>query len=544
MNLLAYFFRQSKWLVMAATVAGLAAGFSSAGLIMVIGQAVSSLTQGAGLPHLALQFFGLCLINLIAKSWSEIALLRLTQGVMLQMRVTLSRRLLATPLKKLQAIGKPGLLAILTNDIDTFTQTSRLLPRIFGDVVVILACLGYMAWLSWQVFLFFVVCLAVSMAVFYMLENLPRRHLHGIRAQIDRVYANFSSLIEGSKELQLSRRRSGIFIDEVLQPGAAVLRSLFIRTMSQYALVVNTGAIMFYLVLGVILFGTPALLPGHLAVMPTIVFVLMFLIQPISELMLTLPEARQAGVSLQRIHSLEASLQPGDPPATDAGPLEHFESLVLAGVTHRSSGDGDEQFLLGPLNLTLHRGETLFVIGGNGSGKTTLALLLLGLYPPDEGVMQLNGRAVTEQNVQEYRQRFTAVFSDFHLFEQLLGADERQNDARALAYIDKLGLASKVKVVEGRFSTLDLSTGQRKRLALVASYLDDREVYLFDEWAADQDPVFKRVFYTELLPELKARGKTVIVITHDDAYFDCADRVLKLDSGQLASLREVDAAPA
>jgi len=59
-------------------------------------------------------------------------------------------------------------------------------------------------------------------------------------------------------------------------------------------------------------------------------------------------------------------------------------------------------------------------------------------------------------------------------------------------------------------------------------------VYLFDEWAADQDPVFKKVFYTQLLPELKARGKAVLVISHDERYFGAADRVIRLDYGKLA----------
>ena len=167
---------------------------------------------------------------------------------------------------------------------------------------------------------------------------------------------------------------------------------------------------------------------------------------------------------------------------------------------------------------------------------TTFAMLLLGLYEPEKGHVRLNGAAVDETNLHAYRQQFSAVFADFHLFEQLLTAGDGESQIRANHYLNVLQMQHKVKVENGRFSTINLSTGQRKRLALVSAYLEDRPIYLFDEWAADQDPVFKRVFDTELLPDLKARGKTVIVITHDDAYFSCADRIIKVEDGKIREI--------
>jgi putative pyoverdin transport system ATP-binding/permease protein len=123
------------------------------------------------------------------------------------------------------------------------------------------------------------------------------------------------------------------------------------------------------------------------------------------------------------------------------------------------------------------------------------------------------------------------VFSDFHLFESLLGLEGPELDERAREYIGQLKLTPKIEVKDGALSTLDLSQGQRKRLALLTAYLEDRPVYLFDEWAADQDPLFKEVFYYQLLPELKAKGKTIVVISHDDHYYHVADRIVKLEYG-------------
>jgi putative ATP-binding cassette transporter len=125
------------------------------------------------------------------------------------------------------------------------------------------------------------------------------------------------------------------------------------------------------------------------------------------------------------------------------------------------------------------------------------------------------------------------VFSDFYLFDTLLGLQTPELDRRAREYLTKLQLDHKAKVKDGALSTTDLSQGQRKRLALLTAYLEDRPIYLFDEWAADQDPLFKDVFYLQLLPELQAKGKTVLVISHDDRYYHLGDRIIKLDYGKV-----------
>jgi putative ATP-binding cassette transporter len=215
------------------------------------------------------------------------------------------------------------------------------------------------------------------------------------------------------------------------------------------------------------------------------------------------------------------------------------ERVELVGVTHTYRREGeDTPFTLGPIDVTLRPGELLFLVGGNGSGKSTLAKLLAGLYLPEAGEVRLNGQRVTDENREHYREHFTMVFSDFFLFDSLLGLEHPTLDEQAREYLTKLQLSHKITVTDGVLSTTDLSQGQRKRLALLTAYLEDRPIYLFDEWAADQDPYFKEIFYCALLPELKARGKMVVVISHDDHFYHVADRIIKLDYGKL------DAAPA
>jgi putative ATP-binding cassette transporter len=183
--------------------------------------------------------------------------------------------------------------------------------------------------------------------------------------------------------------------------------------------------------------------------------------------------------------------------------------------------------------LTVRGGEILFVVGGNGSGKTTLAMLLLGLYEPMSGSILFNGVLVSADNRDEYRQQFSVIFSDFHLFDRLPVASGDLDERRASHYIERLNLQDKVSLRQDRFSTTNLSSGQRKRLALVNAYLENRPFYVFDEWAADQDPAFKKFFYTELLPDMKRQGKGVVIVTHDDAYFHHCDRMVWLEDGAI-----------
>jgi putative ATP-binding cassette transporter len=154
---------------------------------------------------------------------------------------------------------------------------------------------------------------------------------------------------------------------------------------------------------------------------------------------------------------------------------------------------------------------------------------------PETGEIRFNGRPVTDENREYYRQRFSMVFFDFYLFESLFGLEAPKLDEQAREYLTLLQLDHKVEIKDGVLSTTDLSQGQRKRLALLTAYLEDRPIYVFDEWAADQDPLFKEIFYYRLLPDLKAKGKTIMVISHDDRYYNVADRIIKLECGRIDS---------
>lgn len=535
MNLFIYLFQHSWRKLMLATCFSAGAGAGGAALVALVAK---TLTAPAN-PGNAWYFFGICLLTLVCRATAEIALLHLTQAGMMRLRIDLSHKLLGTPYKQLQALGKNGLYVILTRDVDTCIQVFPLIPGVFCNSIVIAGCLGYLAWLSWPVCAVFACFVAVGMLAFNRAQQRPHRQMGKVREAAEALSAHLRNMIDGVKELQLNTQRGALFVDQVVAPAAQQFRHWFVRSMTSYAWVGNTGTTLFYLLLGSLIFIVPAWIPQQREVLTSTTLVVLYIIRPVTELLAALPVVHQASVALERIEQLDASLRGVAPPAADPSPFSAGAALHIAlrEVCHRYPGASeDQQFMLGPVDLELRQGEILFVTGGNGSGKSTLAMLLLGLYEPEAGAIVLNGQEVTPARRECYRQHFSAVFADFHLFEQLLGADRDAQEQRACHYLKAMGMEHKVKVEGGAFSTLALSTGQRKRLALIASYLEDRPAYVFDEWAADQDPIFKRVFYTELLPELKARGKAVVVISHDDAYFGAADRIVKLEDGRVREL--------
>ncbi|MBC8945138.1 cyclic peptide export ABC transporter [Xenorhabdus indica] len=537
MTLIAYLYRQSWILLFLSTIFALISGFAGASVVGMISQGI---TGAANLSTFIWNFFGICILFFITKTLSEILLSHLTQATIYSLRLSLSNKILRAPFKKLNNIGKHGLLAVLTKDVDVFIHSFMLAPTVFGNITLIIACFGYLAWISWQLFIILTIVCLLTMYIFYFLEKRPIRLMEEMREQVDKIYLSFQQLIDGSKELKLNSQKGNAFIDRVISPGAKKFKEICIKANNNYAWVLNAGSVVFYIVIGLMIFVVPIWLPQEPSNLMTVTLIVLFLSGPISEVIGAIPELRQAEISLQKMKRLDSQLeeslyiqQANTPnPFANEQPL----SLELKDVVHHYTTDKeDREFNLGPMSLTISQGEIIFIVGGNGSGKTTLAMLLVGLFEQEYGSIWLNGVKMDQTNNEHYRQYFSAVFSNYHLFDQLLNTGANVTE-KATHYIESFNMSHKVKIVDGQFSTTELSAGQRKRLALVSAYLEDRPIYLFDEWAADQDPVFKRIFYTELLPELKARGKTVIVISHDDAYFDIAERVIKLEDGHIKEI--------
>jgi putative ATP-binding cassette transporter len=359
----------------------------------------------------------------------------------------------------------------------------------------------------------------------------------------DKLFGSFRALTEGIKELKLHRGRRSAFFGQQIEAITENYQRHNVAAEIQFVAAQNWSHLLYFALIGLILFLVPHLAAFSKETLTGYVITTLYLMGPLAGAMTSISLFSRANIALQKVEQLGVSLAEHATEACSLEGSEHngigFEGLELRGVVHSYHCEQDDSsFVLGPINLKFREGEVVFLVGGNGSGKSTLAKIIAGLYIPEAGEIRFNEQLVTDSNRDEYRQFFSAIFSDFYLFENLLGLENPDLDAQAQTYLKQLHLHHKVRISRGTLSTTAVSQGQRKRLALLTAYLEDRPFYLFDEWAADQDPYFKNVFYTQLLPELKARGKTVLVISHDDRYFDTADRIIKLDYGKIVNAPE------
>lgn len=531
---------RSSWIsVSVAVISGLASGVGSASLIALINVAIKQETPRS----LILPFAGLALLALVTSAISQFLLIDLAQESVYQLRMRLSQQILSSPLQQLERIGPSNLLAVLTEDVQAISNSVFVLPYLCIDVAVICGCLFYLGFLSLRGVSLVVAFFIVAIALVQVLISAAYRYIALARKEIDRLFKNFRGITEGIKELKLNTTRQQRFLDEDLRVNAGLTRDYNKTAFKLAALSTGSGQLLFFTLIGIMLFGVPRLVPTIRPVLPAYILTLTYVISYVEGLLGRLPNLLSANVSIHKVAEMGLTLsqQAEISSPTKASHSSPWQTLTLAGVTHTyRSQEIDNSFTVGPIDLTIKANELIFIVGGNGSGKSTLAKLITGLYIPDSGQLILDSEPITDTNREWYRQLFSTVFSDYYLFERLIGTEgetfeERTLENAAQTYLEKLQLEKKVSIQNGQLSTTALSQGQRKRLALLAAYLEDRAIYLFDEWAADQDPVFREIFYTQLLSELIARGKTILVISHDDHYFHLADRVIKLDYGRIES---------
>ncbi|MGB9177754.1 MAG: cyclic peptide export ABC transporter [Pyrinomonadaceae bacterium] len=550
MKIISFLLRNSRSNFFIAIIAGVISGVANTGLLALITATLSSSHYSRS--TLVWGFVALCLIAPLTRILSELVLIHLGQQAVFELRKQLSQRILAIPLRQLEEIGPHRLTVALTDDVNSITGAIIFIPILCINIAVVIGCLIYLGMLSWTVFLAVLGSIVLGVISYQLPVMKAMRYLRLAREEEDKLFGHFRALVEGFKEFKIHRERRRAFLSEELQSTATAFRQHNITGMAIYTIASSWGQLLVFIVIGLLLFVMPNVGSVSALALTGYTLTILYMMTPLQVIMNTLPNIGRANVALNKVEELGLTLAAHpdtdgastDEATTRASQQAAVESLELKGVTHTYHlGEEENNFILGPLDLSFRGGEVVFLIGGNGSGKTSLAKLLLGLYTPETGEILLNGRPVTDENREDYRQHFSAVFADFYLFEKLLGLESSELETKARDFLVRLQLDHKVQLQENELSTIKLSQGQRKRLALLTAYLEDRPIYLFDEWAADQDPGFKEMFYLQLLPELKARGKTVFVISHDDHYYSTSDRLIKLDYGQVESdLRPTDAA--
>ncbi len=444
-----------------------------------------------------------------------------------------------TDLVTVEKIGHAKLQGVLTQDTQSLAQILPMLVIGFQQAVMLLFLGGYLAWLSPVAFGLAFGLSGLAVAVRFARIKALDTQMRSADAAEGAVFKGLSELLHGFKEVRMSAPRAD-GLTGALAGSSRDARESNSALKAQWGKNYAVMEGMLYSLTGLMVFVVPLFASGYNDVILPATIAVLFISGPVSTVSFVTPMLTQAELALESIDETLELLRAAAHASEDevSGKLERMPASIALGgaVLSYRDEDGHTLFKVGPVAAEFRAGEVAFITGGNGSGKSTLLRMLTGLIPLDEGDILADGSPLATNQMQDYRDRISAVFSDYHLSRRLYGIGGPDPD-RFRGLLDRLNLSGKVTLCDGAFSTVDLSAGQRKRLAFLVTELEDKPVIVLDELAAEQDPQFRRFYYEEILPDLKARGKMVVCVTHDDRWYRIADRIYHMNEGLIDEVR-------
>ncbi|NQZ08572.1 MAG: cyclic peptide export ABC transporter, partial [Algicola sp.] len=481
-------------------------------------------------------FFVLCVIILLFKSGSEIMLNRLALNIRHKLRTDLYSRVQQSGISSLEHVGPSRLIQALAIDVSAIVGGAGTFPQILTAVVTSLAVLVFLAYLDFNIFSFVINVIIFGIITYQLPLMIGTRYFAKAREHQDYLQEAFKGLIEGAKELKLSEGKKRTYNADVLQKEEVIVKQLSKTGNTIYTMTGNFGNLLCFFAIGGIGFIFINYHAIPLADIFASIMILLYVSGPIIMIMNFIPQLAVTQISLRKIDKLYNAL-PSEGVSEEVKPVAPWQSVIFKNIHYHYplQQNQSKSFGIGPIDIQINRGEITYITGGNGSGKSTLAKLLTLHYEASEGDIYFDDVKVDKSLLTDYRQQVSCIYSDYYLFDRLLDVKNLAEDYKEKIdhYLKSFGIDSKVQLENGRFTSLRLSDGQRRRLALTVLIIEDKPLILFDEWAADQDPVFKEVFYREILIGLKEQNKAVVVISHDDRYFDLADQMIVMESGKV-----------
>lgn len=519
------------------------AAVAATAFVGLVSAAVQAAAVGRISARLLVMFAITVMLFHITHLYSLVTASQDTERLIHRLRVRLFDLVRRTDLVTVEGIGHAALQGALTQDTQVLAQVLPILVLGFQQAVMLLFLALYLAWLSPLACVLAFGLAGLAVAVRFKRVKELRTFMQSAAAAEGRVFDGLTELLHGFKEVRMSGPRAAGVTGALAEASHESRMSnalLKARWGRNFAVLES----MLYALIGLMVFVVPLLVAGYHEVILPATLAVMFISAPVYTVSLVVPFVAQAEMALENIAGMEERLGAAAAAAAaeTIGTLGRDPAAVaLDGATlSYRDGQGNPLFTVGPVTAVFRAGQITFVTGGNGSGKSTLLRMLTGLIPLDAGRLLADGAPLATGQMQDYRDRIAAIFSDYHLSRRLYCVGD-PDPARIAGLLERLGMGHKVAVRDGAFSTIDLSTGQRKRLAFVVAELADKPIIVLDEWAADQDPHYRRIFYEELLPDLKARGKIVICVTHDDRWFHLADRIYRMDEGRIETEGEAGA---
>ena len=518
------------------------ASFTRSGMIF----AINAIAGGAAIAFGNVALLAVTVISTLTFSHlARVNSFKLVETTKRRMRTRLSRRLLDARADYLATRDQGKVYSIVTHEVNQISSASTNFIESLEACLLIAFCIPYLFYLSWPSGAATLAAVIVG-GLGYLLAQGPAQASAEAASRIEwQFFDRINDVLRGYKELRLREARKDELQNDIVEISLRE-RALKLVAERYYSLgqVFAQGAMM-GLLCGIVV-GLPLLAGTETATVLQILTVVLLTYGPIETVMGNLSSFSRATVAKRLIDGLERDLirETEDPATLDRTPAPaSFHRIELKGattvLTSTSTSGDDETFTVGPLDLTLVPGEVVFICGGNGAGKSTLISLLTGLRQPDGGQILLDGQPVSDRDLARYRSLFSAVFSEFHLFSRLYGLSEDEK-AAIPGHLADLDLAHRVSVTEEKFSTLALSSGQKRRLALSVALAEKRPIIVLDEFAADQDPVRRAFFYDILVPQMARDGHLVLAVTHDEHRFAQCDRLIRMEAGQIVSDERMD----
>lgn len=495
---------------------------------------ISSYISEGSVAHNIKAFIIILFVGSVSGYYSIIIIDRVAEKIALTIRVRLYDYIVMAPLSHIESIGEAKIYSMMLNDVMILYNLIRRMPILLSSLLTVTGGVVWLCIKSPEASMWVILFLTIGIAVYLILSYRLDRYFISAFSFNDIFIKKLEDVIKGIKELKLNNDRVDEFRNKQLFPAGEKCIEANFHTSRLMAMLLQWGRLALFLLI-VILYSSQSVLGFYNNTYATFVMMIIYLMEPLNQLLSCIVNMSGVRASLSRISSIVFL-------AEDSGEIkwERIASsdkisaeIIFSGVIYHHKYGNEHGFCVGPISLNFSRGEVVYVIGGNGSGKSTFLKLLSGLYIPEQGSITYAGEPVnTSKKRAEYRQNISAIFQDFHVFDTILHHEQYSDLITTYdSILKELGLSDSVNIYNNSFSTTNLSQGQRKRLALIQSLLENKDIYVFDEWAADQEPSFKEYFYYNILPALKERGKIVIVATHDDRFYHTADRIIKFDSG-------------
>jgi len=508
------------------------AGMANAAILFII-NSVAMNSSAKDLNFKFLMLFVLAfIIFLIGKNYALNHTAVIIEKILAQVRIRILDKTRKADLKIIEDIGHAEIHTKLTHNVNTISETALFAVTLCQSAIMLFFCALYIAWLSLPAFLLSAGIIGLTVVYF----NKKAKEAYAFLKQATHVQEQFfekiSGILSGFKEIKIHKKRNDAYFQDVKKI-ARKSEDLMIQTQLKFVIGMVLAEICFYSLLASIVFLIPRFGNEYSALVPRLVTSILFIMGPIVSIVSAMPLITRSNVAVSEIYGLEQQLDAAAKPEHN-GHLkkEAFQEISLENIVfHYRDRHENTLFTLDNINFNIKKGELVFIVGGNGSGKSTILKILTGLYYPEAGNIRLNNKLISRTDYQAYRELFSIIFTDFHLFEKLYGLDVIDHD-KLNRYLEKMELAEKTTYTDNGFSNMKLSTGQKKRLAMITALLFNSQIYVFDELAADQAPEFRKYFYEILLKELQDKGKTIIVVSHDDRFFHVADRVIKMDYGK------------